>query len=514
MAVTAANLLAVLTKLKSHVFGPRLIRVFPVGGGSPGTDYEGYGMELLCDMFLRSLFLASSLCMYSSPIIFTYCYRRGMVTSANIIYLCNAFTILATGTTIVYVLRGISRISNPVYNRFMTVLHEAKQQPDQRELLQAYDFEFSAWPVDFRWDESSLKSRDVNFSNDNRRSESIIQRILRTPRRILVYMVAHGFARAVIFPGSVKLLQNAMAAPLNSGRALLIEKNGRRAKLLSKDSSEIDTMFLDRRNIESNGDTLVICSEGNAGFYEVGCMVTPKNGGYSVLGWNHPGFAGSSGVPSPTSVQNAIDVVVKYAVDRLGFQLKDIILFAWSIGGYATSCAATLYPDVKAVFIDATFDDVMPLAEAKMPDAFSGIVKNVIRDYFSLNIAQNLVRQYVPATNRANFLLLRLLVFRYPNVMSRESCQAVMDFLSAPDVNSQDGVLASFGYNESLCESVVGNCTGEQWPTFPAMFGEDWDADIRIQVALFLARKYMVHYDSTHCSPLPTTFFQIPWQHR
>jgi hypothetical protein len=38
----------------------------------------------------------------------------------------------------------------------------------------------------------------------------------------------------------------------------------------------------------------VICCEGNAGFYEVGCMCTPLDAGYSVLGWNHPGFWGST----------------------------------------------------------------------------------------------------------------------------------------------------------------------------------------------------------------------------
>jgi hypothetical protein len=44
----------------------------------------------------------------------------------------------------------------------------------------------------------------------------------------------------------------------------------------------------------ANGSTLVICSEGNAGFYEIGIMVTPLEAGYSVLGWNHPGFGGST----------------------------------------------------------------------------------------------------------------------------------------------------------------------------------------------------------------------------
>ena len=38
----------------------------------------------------------------------------------------------------------------------------------------------------------------------------------------------------------------------------------------------------------------VICCEGNAGFYEIGAMGTPIDLGYSVLGWNHPGFAGST----------------------------------------------------------------------------------------------------------------------------------------------------------------------------------------------------------------------------
>lgn len=42
------------------------------------------------------------------------------------------------------------------------------------------------------------------------------------------------------------------------------------------------------------GTTLVICSEGNAGFYEIGIMVTPLKANYSVIGWNHPGFGGST----------------------------------------------------------------------------------------------------------------------------------------------------------------------------------------------------------------------------
>ncbi|XP_015765925.1 PREDICTED: protein ABHD16A-like [Acropora digitifera] len=76
----------------------------------------------------------------------------------------------------------------------------------------------------------------------------------------------------------------------------------------------------------------VITCEGNAGFYEVGLITTPFKAGYSVLGWNHPGFGGSSGLPSPESEKNAIEVVMQYAIEELGFPVNKIFIYAWSIG--------------------------------------------------------------------------------------------------------------------------------------------------------------------------------------
>lgn len=82
---------------------------------------------------------------------------------------------------------------------------------------------------------------------------------------------------------------------LLQGRARLIKLcKGERFKLKTADGNHIDTMFIDRRNLHAHGDTLVICCEGNAGFYEYGTTSTPTEAGYSVLGWNHPGFGGST----------------------------------------------------------------------------------------------------------------------------------------------------------------------------------------------------------------------------
>lgn len=42
--------------------------------------------------------------------------------------------------------------------------------------------------------------------------------------------------------------------------------------------------------------------------------------------------------------------------------------------------------------LDATFDDVLPLAVKAMSPSLEGLVRNIIRDYFNLNIAEQLNR--------------------------------------------------------------------------------------------------------------------------
>ena len=42
------------------------------------------------------------------------------------------------------------------------------------------------------------------------------------------------------------------------------------------------------------------------------------------------------GLPSPESERNAIEVVMQYAIDKLGFPVNKIIIYAWSIGGCFT----------------------------------------------------------------------------------------------------------------------------------------------------------------------------------
>ena len=181
--------------------------------------------------------------------------------------------------------------------------------------------------------------------------------------------------------------------------------HGVRNLLRAKNGLLVDTMFFDKRgegdsgsqNHNGNGNTLVICFEGNAGYYENGILQSPYAMGYSVLGWNHPGFGESTGLPYAGNEMAAADAVFEYATAGLGFHDHQIVLYAWSIGGFTASYLAGRNPGIKKLvsqstktkspfqfpflnshctefqILDGTFDDILPLAMAKVPQLVSGI---------------------------------------------------------------------------------------------------------------------------------------------
>eukprot|EP00094_Tigriopus_californicus_P002171 TCALIF_02094-PA protein Name:"Similar to ABHD16A Abhydrolase domain-containing protein 16A (Bos taurus)" AED:0.10 eAED:0.10 QI:561/1/0.87/1/0.57/0.5/8/0/382 len=319
--------------------------------------------------------------------------------------------------------------------------------------LRRFDFEFSAWPVEF--DAATLPfAKSIATPSPSQAFNSFTY----WPHKASAWILINTLGLKLIYPGSTRwFLQPMVGQSLTQQRGVLVGKQGgERFKLRTRDANHIDSMFFDRRPLQGNGQFLVIVCEGNAGFYEIGMSSTALDASYSVLGWNHPGFWGSTGSPLPNQTLNAADTVFQFAVNRLGFPVENIIVFGWSIGGFPASWLAQAYPQIKAVILDATFDHVTPLAVPKMPAMAENVVRVAINEFVNLDVAQLAERFHGPIrlirrcrdemiatddtqpnkTNRINFLLLRILASRYPALFeTEESGQTLLQYLGVEHVD-------------------------------------------------------------------------------
>uniref|UniRef100_A0A674BU13 Abhydrolase domain containing 16A, phospholipase n=1 Tax=Salmo trutta TaxID=8032 RepID=A0A674BU13_SALTR len=480
---------------------------------------------------------------YSSPLVLCYLYRKGSVCVCVFTHTLWHSLLLSPFPS----LSGWGRWRNSEYQQFISILEETRKNhtPSNKKKLACYDFDFSHWPADFSWEEVSnpklLSKTGVSLLKPEPKlrgaADSVLNSLRTLPCHIVSFLIAHSFGRRMLYPGSVFLLQRAMRPMLQQGQARLIEEcEGQRNKLVACDGNEIDTMFVDRRRDEGqHGQTLVICCEGNAGFYEVGCMNTPLEGGYSVLGWNHPGFAGSTGVPFPQNEANAMDVVIQFAVHKLGFQLSDIVVYAWSIGGFTASWAVMSYPEIQALVLDASFDDLLPLALKVMPDSWSESRALVIGQvFYDPNTQEFFLRYQGPVllirrtkdeiitttgpedimSNRGNNLLLKLLQFRYPKVMTDDGVRAIRAWLAASNPAEEAAVYSSYEVDDDWCVSVLQSYKTERDVFFPWSVGEDMTLEGRRQLALFLVRNRFFRCSSSlqhdlFYSPLSISAFHL-----
>ncbi|CAH2013606.1 unnamed protein product [Acanthoscelides obtectus] len=237
----------------------------------------------------------------------------------------------------------------------------------------------------------------------------------------------------------------------------------------------------------------------------------------------------NSGRPYPPQEKNAIDAVMQFAINKLGYKPENIILFGWSIGGYTSTWAAMSYPDIKGLVLDATFDDVLPLAVNHMPRWWGPIVEVAIREHVNLNIIENLVkypgpvfiirrtedeviclREHDLSSNRGNHLLMKLLMFRYPCILDRTQTQLLKDYLAVTGA-SQDEFFRKYGVDDNYCQSLLQSYISEFSKSYPMKIGEEFGDMDKSRMALFLAKKYMKDFKSTHCVNLPAEMFQPPW---
>ena len=535
--------MSLIRTLWKCTFSPRLFKVYKITlvGRLEEKSYEPKSLERWGDNIVICFAAMWSISLYTIPLVATFCYERGSSLTDNV-YLLSKLLFGAGAILIAsLVARSCSRASNPVYLKFVQTVNEAsaRYNAETKEELHKYDFEFWAWPVDFKVTDverdsarEKLTLEKIAASSGRLKRQTGKEFIFTLPCKLLAYIVAHTFAIKMIYPGSASITNWAFRDTLLKGRTDLIKQGGERYKLLTGDWNEIDVMFVDRRNRTKNANILVITCEGNCGFYESGIISTPLNKGYSVLGWNHPGFGSSTGAPFPLQEEYAIDCVMRFAIDHLRFPEEQIILYGWSIGGYSATWAAMNYPSIQSLVLDATFDDILPLAMTTMP-SFGGLVRNIIRDYFNLNIAEQLNRYNgsvllirrtedevvcTPSNtlsgNRGNMVLRKLLKRRYPHLFSDSlECDPLVPTFLAADVATRKSIIETVKPDEKRCSELIARNIedNDNIISYPSTLGQDCDPKIKQQLILFLINVYMKDQSSSHCAPLAVDLFHPGW---
>lgn len=510
--------------LWSCIRGHRVYRVYTAGETEQSQPYASNPLEHGSQQVIKGVTILANIGLYVSPIVLLYLWRRDYtmeMACVSVAKLTAGFTLLVL---VSMVIRGIGRSLNPSYNSFIVALKEAETVQKRSRLpysviASKYDCDFSALPVSYKVDPNSKSSSENSFFTDY---------------FTVGGLASHVFGRHLIYPGSIRLLQAALGPYLEEGRTNLITKSaGKRAKVATADGNFIDTIFIDRRDKSKGpgvGSTLVLCCEGNAGFYEVGIVSAPLTAGYSVLGWNTPGFAYTTGLPFPSQVENGVDAVMQFAINGLGFTPDNILIYGWSIGGYPASWVAQRYPDIRGLILDATFDHVLPLALPKMPALLAPVVESAIMGHFNLCVADHTSRYYGPitiirrkkdeiittvegdiSTNRGNELLETVLLSRYPALFRPSSAKTLRSFINAPTNEEKARLLSAHGVDSDQSLAVLRSFFAEDGPAFPSTLGEGQSDEEIISLLLFLATKLLLDVEGGHTAPLEPRVFKQPW---
>ncbi|UJR36405.1 hypothetical protein I4U23_029128 [Adineta vaga] len=515
------------------VVGPKLYQTYPnlLPQDQQFTHlYIKNLAEIVSDSVLLCLKLCFGIFRVVWPLCLWYYYQNDALIYDNGISFLGHVICLTIIAMYFMLIRGYSRYINPSYENFAREFLQVKMNSTReirQNFLSKYDFSLLHWKPDYIIDSSVVHQLPKVSITEVKLT--LIERIFHRLILLLGYIGITIIGRRLIFPGSLQIIRYTRHRHLLDGRInLIVSYRGKRCLLRTADGNHIDTIFLDRRP-SNTGQILVITCEGNAGFYEVGCMMTAIRSNYSVFGWNRPGFGESSGCPSVLSEINAIDSIMRYVTEELQFPIDQILLYAWSIGGYSACWTAVNYQNIRGLILDAIFDDILPLVQRQMPLFTTKLVQTTIRYYFNLNNIQ-LLQSYhgpfylirrtydeimnlipnQPETNRVNTILLEILPYRYPCIYKTgdETLSLLQQYLLSN--RKQRQILIDIYCSDNLQIEIDEYQSDNPIAFYPCKFGESFSLEKRKCFAIFLIDQYLIIFDSKHCTVLPQRYFSIP----
>jgi hypothetical protein len=103
---------------------------------------------------------------------------------------------------------------------------------------------------------------------------------------------------------------------------------------------------------------------------------------------------------------------------------------------------------------------------------------------------------------------------RYPYIFDGNTIPYIRTWLSAKTDLDRSRILKSYSSDIESCEGRLHDYIEANSRTYPINIGNK-DAtlsnDEKLTLAFYLSDKYLVNYESSHCTPLPLNLFVEPW---
>lgn len=89
---------------------------------------------------------------YTSPALIGYLYQKGYPEPDGLVTITKFLTGVGVILVISFCFRAAGRASNPTYKNFLGTLQAAQRNmtPNVKNLLNKYEFDFHAWPVEYK----------------------------------------------------------------------------------------------------------------------------------------------------------------------------------------------------------------------------------------------------------------------------------------------------------------------------------------------------------------------------
>jgi len=113
---------------------------------------------------------------------------------------------------------------------------------------------------------------------------------------------------------------------------------------------------------------------------------------------------------------------------------------------------------------------------------------------------------------------------RYPHIITDDTIPYIRTWLSAKSDLDRARIFSSYTSDIPECEYALGEYLKQtNWSKkFPLQIGNDkkdetiasapkLSKDLKLTMSLYLADKYLINFESSHCTPLPKEFFDKPW---